>query len=504
MIPASAPISPRPPNEDGFDVGSKIGRFRLIALLASGGMAHVWAAEPESSGGISRTVAIKVIRPDLAADPEYAKLFIDEATIATAVHHPNVCQTYELDRHHNVLFMAMEWVPGDSLAGLIRVASRFWPLDPAIGARICADACAGLHAAHEALDPDGRPLGVIHRDVSPANILVSLSGQVKVSDFGIAKARHQLHERTRTGEVKGKFGYLAPEQIAGDPTDRRADIYAMGCVLYTATLGLRPFGNGPEAMPKILLGEFKRPSEIDPTYPSGLEAIVLKALEQKPGNRFETADALREALETWLWEERIHVSQADIARTVKERMPKDAQQAIHRLQTRGRSKSDIAYELLKETLELIEPPTAATGILVPEEVRARALSSSPSPFRPSSAPTEKYDAAAIVLTSGTRQRGAAAESDRRHPEHSGKYLSPPPRTLGTAKPVASKPSASKPTAARPAAAKAGASKPSSKSGTKNVTTTRSGPSSRAPLVLGLIGALCLVGSVAFWLWTRAG
>ena len=461
-------------------MGSKIGRYRLIALLASGGMAHVWAAEPDSSGGISRTVAIKVIRPDLAADPEYSRLFVDEATIATAVSHPNVCQTYELDRHNNVLFMAMEWVPGDSLAGLIRVANRFWPLEPAIGARICADACAGLHAAHEAVGPDGRPLGVIHRDVSPANILVSLNGQVKVSDFGIAKARHQLHERTRTGEVKGKFGYLAPEQIAGDPTDRRADIYAMGCVLYTATLGMRPFGNGPEAMPKILLGEFKRPSDIDPSYPPGLEAIVLKALEQRPAHRFQNADAMREALESWLWDARIPVSQADIARTAKERISREAQQAIHHLQTRGRSKSDIAYELLKETLELMEPPTAATGIVVPEEIRSRqeGRSSAPSPFRPSNAPTEKYEVGAMGLNlrSSTRPRSPSPEPERRAPEFSGKYLSPPPRAV-----------------------------PASKSDLKPVPATkRSGPSSRHGLTLAIVGTASLLASVAFWLLSRLG
>lgn len=374
------PTSRRPANEDGFVVGSVVGRYRLLALIASGGMAHVWAAEPLTSGGMSRTIALKVIRPDLASDPEYARLFIDEATIATAVRHPNVCQTFELNRHENVLFMAMEWVPGDCLAGLIRNGNRFWPLDVDIAARICADAAAGLHAAHEATDEKGNPLGVIHRDVSPANVLISTQGQVKVSDFGIAKARHQLHERTRTGEVKGKFAYLAPEQIAGGPTDRRVDIYALGCVLYTATLGLRPFGNGPEAMPKILLGEFRRPRDIDPTYPPGLEDIILKALQQRPEDRYQTANEMREAIESWLWETSRLVTQADVAAMAKERLSPETQEAIFKLRNRTRVQAEVAYQMLRESLDMLEPPTTSTGVLVPEEVRARSRSSrSPDP-----------------------------------------------------------------------------------------------------------------------------
>lgn len=388
--------------QDGFEVGSQVGRYRLLALIASGGMAHVWAAEPETTGGMSRTVAIKVIRPELALDPEYSRLFVDEATIATAVHHQNVCETYELDRDKNILFMAMEWVPGDSLAGFLRAGNRFWPLEFEIAARICADACAGLHAAHEAIGMDGQPLGVVHRDVSPANVLISLQGQVKVSDFGIAKARHQLHERTRTGEVKGKFAYLAPEQITGGKIDRRVDVYALGCVLYTATLGLRPFGNGPEAMRKIIVGEFKKPNEIDPTFPPGLENIILRALEHEPELRFQSAQEMGQALEAWLWEEGHIVTQADLARVANERISPEVKKAISELRSRNRAQAEVAYQMLQETFELLEPPTASTGVVVPAEVRARAesdrakkatLAASTAPGAPSfapSAPTARF------------------------------------------------------------------------------------------------------------------
>lgn len=216
-----------------FWPGLRIGRYELLAPLARGGMAHVWAAKPEGTG-FARTVAIKLVHPEFADHPEYVKMFIDEASVAASIQHSNVCELYELGRHDDVLFMAIEWVAGDSLAGLLRQGGALEPIPYAVAARIIADACAGLHAAHEALGPDGLPLGIVHRDISPPNILVSLHGQVKVSDFGIAKANYQFHARTKTGEVKGKYGYIPPEQVAGRDIDRRADIYSMGCTLYVA------------------------------------------------------------------------------------------------------------------------------------------------------------------------------------------------------------------------------------------------------------------------------
>ncbi|MDF3070302.1 MAG: serine/threonine protein kinase, partial [Polyangiaceae bacterium] len=261
---------------DTLSPGDRIGRYQLTALLASGGMGQVWTARPVGSG-FARTVALKLIRAEVADDENYARMFIDEATVASSIHHPNVCETYELGKDGDRMFMAMEWVAGDSLAGLLRQGESLVALDLRIAARIIADACAGLHAAHETLGADGALLGVVHRDISPPNILVSMQGQTKVNDFGIAKARYQLHERTKTGEVKGKFAYIPPEQISGGQVDRRADVYAMGCVLYVATLGLRPFGNGANALRKILLNEYKLPRALRPDYPEGLEAIIQRA-----------------------------------------------------------------------------------------------------------------------------------------------------------------------------------------------------------------------------------
>lgn len=367
------------PNDElgGLTAGQRVGRYTLVAQLASGGMAHVWTAEPDNGSGLARTVAVKIIRSELAHDKDYARMFVDEATIATSIEHPNVCQTYELDQHDGLMYMAMEWVPGESLGGMLRAGDRFSALDPAIAARICADACAGLHAAHDALDDAGNSLGVIHRDVSPPNILISLQGQVKVSDFGIAKARHQLHDRTKTGEVKGKFGYLAPEQITGTGGDRRIDIYAMGCVLYVATTGMRPFGNGPKAMTKILLGEYRKPSELDPNYPPGLEAVVVKALSHEPRDRFQTAGEMREALERWLVDVRRVVTASDVARVLVERMPPEALDAVRKLQNRRRGKG-TTFSALLETFDALEPPTAASGLVAPPSDLERVARETPS------------------------------------------------------------------------------------------------------------------------------
>jgi serine/threonine protein kinase len=350
---------------DGFSAGSIVGRYRLIAPLASGGMAHVWTAEPEAGSGLGHNVAIKLIKKDLASDKDYSRMFIDEATIASAIDHPNVCRTFELEQHDGTLFMAMEWVPGDSLMGLLRQGKEFVPLDAGLAARICADACAGLHAAHEAVGEDGAHLGVIHRDVSPPNILISLQGQVKVSDFGIAKARQQLHERTKTGEVKGKFGYLAPEQITGSKGDRRIDVYAMGCVLYIATVGLRPFGNGPQAMTKILKGAYRKPSEVDAMYPPGLEEIVVRALQHRPEDRFSSTDEMRVALEEWLAGARLIVTQEDIAAALLGRMDPAKLAHIKKLRSRPKRSVQHSYSALLDAYDENEPPTAVSGIVVP-------------------------------------------------------------------------------------------------------------------------------------------
>lgn len=356
-----------PPDQVALEPGQILGSYRLVRALAQGGMAQLWAAEPARNTGVVQTLAIKVIRPDIAADEKYSAMFIDEANVSMAITHPNVCRTFELNKDDGILFMCMEWIAGDSLAGLLRNGRKLAAVDLPIGCKIVAEALAGLHAAHEAKDSEGVPLGVIHRDVSPPNILLSLSGQVKVSDFGIAKARHQLHERTKTGEVKGKFGYLAPEQITGQKADRRVDVYAMGCVLYVTTVGLRPFGHGPEAMTKILKGSVKRPSEVHPDFPLDLEEIIMRAIARNPDDRFATAAEMRLALEKWIVSKKEVVTQSHIATALKERLTPEALVAIRQLKARKTGNSPIGAG--QDPFQSDEPETASTRVV--ESVRSQ-------------------------------------------------------------------------------------------------------------------------------------
>jgi len=329
-------------------------------------MGHVWAARTKGKLGFSRTVALKVVRPEYAADQEYARMLTDEASVAAAVQHPNVCELLEFDESDGLLYLVMEWVPGDSLGGLMHHGDKLRPFSFYSAARICADAAAGLHAAHEAVGADGVSLGIVHRDVSPPNILVSVDGLVKVSDFGIAKARYQLHAKTRTGEVKGKFGYIPPEQILGaGKVTRQADIYALGCVLYVATLGLRPFGSGPKAMPKILNGRYRRPRDLYPDYPKGLEDIICRALSLDPANRQPTAEVLRRELEEWIASTGKVITSVDIGRSVRKRLTPERQRIIEHL--RGAGKALLQAMADRSAADLgddgTQTPTAGSGVI---------------------------------------------------------------------------------------------------------------------------------------------
>ncbi len=412
--------------------GKTIGRYRLLYPIAAGGMAQVWTARPEG-GGLARTVAIKLVRPEYAADEEYSRMFIDEAMVASSIHHPNVCEIYELGRDGDLLFMALEWVAGDSLSGLVQRGTDLSPLPDLVAARIVADACAGLHAAHEATDPDGQPLGIVHRDVSPPNILISMHGHVKVSDFGIAKARHQLHSRTRTGEIKGKFAYIPPEQILGRGVDRRADVYAMGCVLYVATLGLRPFGGGATALGKIVQGKFRLPTELKPDYSEELQAIVVKSLAADPNQRYQTAEEMRIALEQWMLSSSRMVVPADVARTVRERMNPERKKLVEAVMSTSRALPEaLAYQLLS-VQDKTDTPTATSGLIVP-----------PAELRKQKAPaprsSEPDPEATVVASSPTSKTPSRKSTPSRTPTG---------RTALDSSPRPSAPARSSPTTAPP-------------------------------------------------------
>jgi eukaryotic-like serine/threonine-protein kinase len=301
--------------------GTRLGRYELLLPIAKGGMARVWAARQHGQRGFTKIVAIKTILPHLARDAEFERMFLDEARIASMVHHPNVCEIYELGEEGRVLYLAMEWVNGESLAHVLRVSGQCQPLDPRVVARIVSETCAGLNAAHNLESDDGQALGVVHRDVSPHNILVSADGHVKVADFGVAKALGQSHSHTSAGQLKGKINYMAPEQVTGAPVDRRSDLFSLGCVLYEATTGVQPFkGEGDhQVMHRLLKGDAAAPSQLVPGYPPELEHIVMRALSTDPEDRYPSADRMRMALEEWLARGPV-VTEMHIAGSVKARV----------------------------------------------------------------------------------------------------------------------------------------------------------------------------------------
>jgi len=278
--------TPRP-----LDLPPKIGRHVVLGYLATGGMAEIFLGK-EPSG---RPVVIKRILPHLARQGNFVSMFIDEARIGSLVHHRNVVEVYELGQVGTDLFMVMEYLAGENTSGLMRrLVSRGERLPLALAAHIVAEACAGLQAAHELHDDSGKPLDLVHRDISPQNIFITYAGEVKVLDFGIATAAHRL-TRTATGQVKGKFSYMSPEQCRGEMLDLRSDIFSLGVVLYELTTQRRLFKRPNELMVLKAVTEdvIPRPRREVRDYPPALEAICMKALSRDKSSRQASALELR-------------------------------------------------------------------------------------------------------------------------------------------------------------------------------------------------------------------
>jgi eukaryotic-like serine/threonine-protein kinase len=290
----------------------KLGRYALHGVIASGGMAVVHFGRLLGPVGFARTVAIKRLHPHLAADPEFATMFLDEARLAARIRHPNVVQTLDVVASEGELFLVMDYVLGESLGHLLRAASGAGRPPFRILSAIVSDLLHGLHAAHEATNERGEPLGLVHRDVSPQNAMVGVDGVSRVLDFGVAKANGQLRS-TQEGRLKGKLSYMSPEQLSGAVVSRRTDIYAASVVLWEAMTGKRLFTaeNEGELVARVLEARVDPPSyvmqqalgsghELDPTQRQELEsldAIVLRGLAHDPGRRFQTAREMVVALE---------------------------------------------------------------------------------------------------------------------------------------------------------------------------------------------------------------
>jgi len=287
-----------------------IGRYAIYGSIASGGMAAVHYGRLLGPVGFSRTVAIKRLHAHFASDPEFVSMFLDEARLAARIRHPHVVPTLDVVATDGELFLVMEYVPGETLSRLVRAAgSREQAIPPAVAVAIMSGVLQGLHAAHEARNERGEPLGIVHRDVSPQNILVGGDGQSRVLDFGVAKAAGRM-QTTRDGQLKGKLSYMAPEQLGGKTLDRRSDVYSAAVVLWETLTGERLFaaenegatiarvleGNAPPPS-RVLAKQGRLPKELTPAALGKLDKVVAQGLAIEPADRFATAREMALALE---------------------------------------------------------------------------------------------------------------------------------------------------------------------------------------------------------------
>jgi serine/threonine-protein kinase len=282
-----------------FGVGAYIGPYQLVAELGRGGMATLFLGLQTGLGGFSRHVAIKIIHPEIASDPETIRMFLDEARLGGSIRHPNVARVEAIAEHDGWPYLVMEYIEGATLTQILRARARAeapLPLEHTVA--IIARIAEALHAAHEATDELGSPLGIVHRDVSPSNVLIDTHGHVKLIDFGVAKARHRL-ARTMPGSVKGKLAYMAPEQLAGSDLDRRVDVFALGVVLWEMLTLRRLFHAATDIETIMKIRETAPvvpPSSVRPEVSPRLDDVVGTMLARDLEERFCTTAAARHAL----------------------------------------------------------------------------------------------------------------------------------------------------------------------------------------------------------------
>jgi hypothetical protein len=331
--------------------------------------------------GFEKIVVVKRILPQLATNQEFIQMFLDEARIAATLHHPNIVQMYDIGAVDGNYFISMEYLHGEDLRTLvrqIRTKGEKLPLEHALN--VIIGLSAGLHYAHEKVGFDGKPLGIVHRDVTPQNVFITYDGGVKIVDFGIAKATNRFNE-TRYGTLKGKIPYMSPEQCRSEPLDRRSDVFAIGIMLYELTTGYRLYKGRSEfeILKRIVEGDVTPPSVLRPGYPRSLERILMRALAKRREDRYQTAQELQADLEGFAREHRLPVSPIALAASMQKLFGnkleawREAQAAgtvaEHLVERHAVEKRDEIEELSSEELEELPADTGAGASSSPGDVR---------------------------------------------------------------------------------------------------------------------------------------
>ena len=418
------------------------GKYLLLDRVNIGGMAEVWRAKTFGAGGFERIVAIKRILPNIAEDEEFISMFLDEAKITVQLNHANIAQIYELNNLSNSYFIAMEYVSGKDLRAVFdRCRKRGEPAPIPLTCYAIAQCCEGLDYAHRAKDRQGRDMSIVHRDVSPQNALVSYDGEVKVIDFGIAKAAGKA-TKTQAGILKGKFGYMSPEQIRGLPLDGRSDIFAMGVCLYEMLTGERLFVGDSDfsVLEKVRKVEVLPPSHFNRKIPDALERIVMKSLAKDVDDRYQHATELGEELRAFMYSTGTPFARKDLAAFMKATFAEDYEKERARIteyaevkapegmlaaaemgfgvgsvpQMGGAAQSPSAVTSVPTQMPISSSPGAAGGTSpgLPPMVRPVPPTLSPPVSRPPSLTSmPRLTAVAPMLTNGKEEHEATMMAD---------------------------------------------------------------------------------------------
>ncbi len=362
------------------------GRYQLIKKIAVGGMGEVWLARQKGLSGFEKLVVVKRLLPHLTAEQEFINMFFDEARIAALLNHPNIAQIYDLGEVNGEYYIAMEFVPGENLRTVAqRALEQKGGMPIALKCRVLADAAAALDFAHQAKSPSGAPLDLIHRDVSPQNIIVGFSGSVKLIDFGVAKAAGKI-TRTATGVIKGKYAYMSPEQARGHDLDSRSDIFGLGIVFYEILASQRLFKreNDTETLKAIVYGDVPPPSTVLRGIPKQVDAIVMKALEKNRDDRYQTAGQMQLAIEEYLVRGRLPATSAHLAAYMRELFPDESskdelvEETEPTLSTSGEGEPLPEAPPRSKPTRSAPPPARATNVTVNlQELKLRIASCSP-------------------------------------------------------------------------------------------------------------------------------